>query len=1065
MMSEQLVLEEDYDENYVPLEEEIHEYARVIGLDPFVDADLLWIAKEGINAPLPPHWKPCQDTNGDIYYFNFESGDSIWDHPCDEFYRAMVIEERQKRVLKQSVQSAAKPTAKKKDKVGKKKKKDKLAEPGSQKFLGQLNPLKLNDSLASTGSLGALGGTASLGALPGGLAPLKGVGGGRLSGVSGLPGLTSDTSKQLDPMGQTGSSLGSTFDAGRINLDKLETKDLEQTALEYQVSEEDSEEVKDEMDKMIVSSNSDEIESSIGKNSNDFANVMDIDELKPTQDVKLEEKPSDLGLYLTTGKIGGNDTGGAGSKLSDFGLNKPQPREIAARAAEKRMYGSESLKTESIPDISSSESSVVEDLPVKKIENKDSDAEMKLLENEKEDALNELKQTIKMEIENEKLKLEKKKREDIEKLKREMEDEFLDEEAALKEKQSSELIRMQQKVRSETDSELAKLKEESEEKITDAKVEMKRKQNQTDVEELMAQTELELEEKLEELNLVKQRKLEEIESSHENDTEQEVAQLQQKLREERRKLCDKLREDHDAEMRSLRIRLEEVHNEEKQQLRENLRKANSVGDEQEVNIREVLNEKSKQLYSAHEREIEDVMKEHQERLRKLREENNNEYQQQVRALTKRSKDDLETELTRLKKENDTILEAERRKHKVLCDELRNDQEMLNLRRSKLESEQARVENLEISLQKRSRANHDIMSASNSHSTPAVKDTSVKSSVVNEEIQTLKQQQESLRKMIEDLQIQTQTPRSAFNNAEHNLQVEDLEPHVRDFAPGTHNFNTAPGTDLNPPLKPFTSDASKKAWEKQDEGIRKAKEFLLQQQQAARKDSVRGLAWYNTMRDAEHKDQMNETKQAMGEIQSSLEREPFTINGQLSNGHNVDNGQWYNQRPTTDPSYLPTSGAAYPQFPSRTSANNSKNQQELESYLKSVDQKLNHIMKAISEKENISRMTPPAVARSSFVADFVENELVNKWKKYFGRHTMLGVPQPQETMFDRNEFPYWRYMSGRQLMETNGHVHPDASQLTSQLFNKPMHNMPSNLSPRSRVKLVIDNDNEIRAVSP
>ena len=37
-----------------------------------------------------------QDPSGDIYYFNFASGESIWDHPCDEFYRKMVQEERQK---------------------------------------------------------------------------------------------------------------------------------------------------------------------------------------------------------------------------------------------------------------------------------------------------------------------------------------------------------------------------------------------------------------------------------------------------------------------------------------------------------------------------------------------------------------------------------------------------------------------------------------------------------------------------------------------------------------------------------------------------------------------------------------------------------------------------------------------------------------------------------------------------------------------------------------------------------------------------------------------------------
>jgi len=37
-----------------------------------------------------------QDPNGDIYYFNFATGESIWDHPCDEFYKKMVVEERKK---------------------------------------------------------------------------------------------------------------------------------------------------------------------------------------------------------------------------------------------------------------------------------------------------------------------------------------------------------------------------------------------------------------------------------------------------------------------------------------------------------------------------------------------------------------------------------------------------------------------------------------------------------------------------------------------------------------------------------------------------------------------------------------------------------------------------------------------------------------------------------------------------------------------------------------------------------------------------------------------------------
>ena len=38
--------------------EDILEYANVIGLDPVADKDLLYIAREGLKAPLPENWKP-----------------------------------------------------------------------------------------------------------------------------------------------------------------------------------------------------------------------------------------------------------------------------------------------------------------------------------------------------------------------------------------------------------------------------------------------------------------------------------------------------------------------------------------------------------------------------------------------------------------------------------------------------------------------------------------------------------------------------------------------------------------------------------------------------------------------------------------------------------------------------------------------------------------------------------------------------------------------------------------------------------------------------------------------
>jgi len=47
------------------------------------DCEFLYLAREGLKAALPPNWKACKTTNGEIYYFNFDTGDSIWDHPLD----------------------------------------------------------------------------------------------------------------------------------------------------------------------------------------------------------------------------------------------------------------------------------------------------------------------------------------------------------------------------------------------------------------------------------------------------------------------------------------------------------------------------------------------------------------------------------------------------------------------------------------------------------------------------------------------------------------------------------------------------------------------------------------------------------------------------------------------------------------------------------------------------------------------------------------------------------------------------------------------------------------------
>ncbi|XP_029410809.1 centrosomal protein of 164 kDa isoform X16 [Nannospalax galili] len=134
LLGDQLVLEEDSDETYVPSEQEILDFARVIGIDPIKEPELMWLAREGIEAPLPKGWKPCQNITGDLYYFNFDTGQSIWDHPCDEHYRKLVIQEREK--------GSAPGAIKKKDKKKKKEKKNKKDKETSQ------SPLVLGSPLA-----------------------------------------------------------------------------------------------------------------------------------------------------------------------------------------------------------------------------------------------------------------------------------------------------------------------------------------------------------------------------------------------------------------------------------------------------------------------------------------------------------------------------------------------------------------------------------------------------------------------------------------------------------------------------------------------------------------------------------------------------------------------------------------------------------------------------------------------------------------------------------------------------------------------------------------------------
>lgn len=96
-----IILEEQIDSLYIPTEDEVIKYAKWLGMDLEEDKDLFWIAREGLKMPLPENWKPIKtnDTN-EIYYFNFSSGESSWNHPCDEYNLKLFEEAKKKKKIR-----------------------------------------------------------------------------------------------------------------------------------------------------------------------------------------------------------------------------------------------------------------------------------------------------------------------------------------------------------------------------------------------------------------------------------------------------------------------------------------------------------------------------------------------------------------------------------------------------------------------------------------------------------------------------------------------------------------------------------------------------------------------------------------------------------------------------------------------------------------------------------------------------------------------------------------------------------------------------------------------------
>lgn len=66
----------------------ILQYAAYLGMNVAADTDLLWIAQQALTAELPQGWAEHSDPmSGDSYFHNENTGETVWEHPCDSYYR------------------------------------------------------------------------------------------------------------------------------------------------------------------------------------------------------------------------------------------------------------------------------------------------------------------------------------------------------------------------------------------------------------------------------------------------------------------------------------------------------------------------------------------------------------------------------------------------------------------------------------------------------------------------------------------------------------------------------------------------------------------------------------------------------------------------------------------------------------------------------------------------------------------------------------------------------------------------------------------------------------------
>lgn len=656
MINDQLILEEDYDENYQPSEEEIFEYAQIIGIDPKTEPHLIYIAREGICAPLPDHWRPCQDPKGDIYYFNFASGESIWDHPCDEFYRKMVMEERKKLSMNRGGPPArGGPTAgssagAKKGKGGKAdggKKKDK-----KNKAAEKLGPLKAEQSKGIPSMHRNSSGLEPMMSSSGQLAPLRGSAGNSQPVKSSLNTTTgsfkSNNPNALSKSGNLTSSMSIPIYSTEYEEDEIERPVHE---VDYQESDEGSEKSKLETESEDSEDYGKDIDFGIDKNLSERIMDMAIENLDPVRGSleKLQDFEGTMSA-MSTARV--ESPGGKISPLDRMEEDRKRRAEIAASAAERKsdLHDENQLRA-------SYDNSLME--LEKKLRQEHDNRKLELFE-EKDIKIRKLQDEVKRELEEEERKIMK------------------DKEQQVKQQMESALEKLRNEVGSLQREEQTKLEEEKRKCL-------ERLQQQVDLATASEQKRLENQ---------KQEAIESMQSKQKYELDNLKDDLERKHREKVDRLRTEQAERHDEDMKRIKDeikRLQEQEREQKEQELEMARQRQKAIDDLDRGLDEVLSERRQEIKQQQQKELSRVQEDHSGRLRKIRQE----YEEKEDDEKKLLNEKLDAEKRRMQKqyekESDDLRRNYERKKETLAEQLEDEEEEFQDKRAELERKKLQIE--------------------------------------------------------------------------------------------------------------------------------------------------------------------------------------------------------------------------------------------------------------------------------------------------------------------------------------------------------------------------------------